>query len=642
MAKKAVKTVVDVQKESVVQAVIIADCYGNDFLPVTDVPCMMPLVNRPLLDYTLHCLSLAGVQETIMFCTLNTDQIKNFVKGKRWGRMVVNVIVSDGCYSFGDAMRDLDAKAVIRGDFVLLTGDVVGNLKLLPVIERHKQIQKLDKGASMTLIYKECGKKMRSENDQAFLAIDSNTDRILLHQRQTDLKKIGIGVEILLDQSDVDIRCDLLDTKISICSVTVPPLFSDNFDFQTRDDFVKGLLMNEEILASTVYSYILPNNEYAASVTSWPNYHYISHDVIHRWTFPLVPDCCIEDCYIYKRNNVYLQDKVTLAKNCHLVEDVVVGEGCVLNECAEIRTSVIGKRCQIGEKAVVTNSHLFSNVNVQESCEVDYCVLGEGCILRPGVIVKKCILGPGVILENGTTVENLRLQSTPSSGESYGPKAFVYKPEQESSDSDSDVPGDEWKGLFMKQITDVVSEEESLDSEDESEQGSVISDDTNRTNLFYSEVIDSLLRGFEEKVPCDNLVLEVNSSRYAYNVTVNEVNYYVVKAVLMIKDDFSWEMVASKLKYFTPLLVNYMRNENAMEDCLVAIEDVAEMYPELRSVVMKLIHLLYNKDILSEESVLKWYGNPRSGSESEMEVRKRVQPFVKWLEEAEMSDSDEE
>lgn len=43
-------------------------------------------------------------------------------------------------------------------------------------------------------------------------------------------------------------------------------------------------------------------------------------------------------------------------------------------------------------------------------------------------------------------------------------------------------------------------------------------------SVFLSEVIDSLARGFEDKLQCDNLILEINSSRYAYNVTVREVN----------------------------------------------------------------------------------------------------------------------
>lgn len=91
-------------------------------------------------------------------------------------------------------------------------------------------------------------------------------------------------------------------------------------------------------------------------------------------------------------------------------------------------------------------------------------------------------------------------------------------------------------------------------------------------SVFYSEVVDSLLRGYEDNLPCDNLVLEVNSSRYAYNVTVNEVNYYVMRAILTLQEDYKWDGIAAKLKYFMPLIVNYVRNKDAMTDCLNAIE----------------------------------------------------------------------
>ncbi|KAB0798948.1 hypothetical protein PPYR_06828, partial [Photinus pyralis] len=51
--------------------------------------------------------------------------------------MKVHVIVSETCRSFGDCIRDLDAKALIRGDFVLLEPGIVGNIKLLPIIKKH-------------------------------------------------------------------------------------------------------------------------------------------------------------------------------------------------------------------------------------------------------------------------------------------------------------------------------------------------------------------------------------------------------------------------------------------------------------------------------------------------------------------------
>ncbi len=50
--------------------------------------------------------------------------------------------------------------------------------------------------------------------------------------------------EVLL-KGDVEFRYDLLDCHVSICSPRVPQIFTDEFD-QTRDDFIRNILANEE------------------------------------------------------------------------------------------------------------------------------------------------------------------------------------------------------------------------------------------------------------------------------------------------------------------------------------------------------------------------------------------------------------
>jgi len=42
------------------------------------------------------------------------------------------------CYSVGDALRELDAKQLLRGDFILVSGDVISNVNLDAILEEHK------------------------------------------------------------------------------------------------------------------------------------------------------------------------------------------------------------------------------------------------------------------------------------------------------------------------------------------------------------------------------------------------------------------------------------------------------------------------------------------------------------------------
>lgn len=103
-------------------------------------------MNRPLLSYTLDFLSLGGVEETFIFSCTHSDQIKQYInvcikQSANWTlTMKVNIIVSESCRSFGDCLRDLDAKGLIRGDFVLLEPGVVANIKLLPLLQKHKYV----------------------------------------------------------------------------------------------------------------------------------------------------------------------------------------------------------------------------------------------------------------------------------------------------------------------------------------------------------------------------------------------------------------------------------------------------------------------------------------------------------------------
>ncbi|XP_072375766.1 translation initiation factor eIF2B subunit epsilon-like, partial [Diabrotica undecimpunctata] len=161
---------------------------------------------------------------------------------------------------------------------------------------------------------------------------------------------------------------------------------------------------------------------------------------------------------------------------------------------------------------------------------------------------------------------------------------------------------------------------------------------------FFTEVIDSLTRGFDDNLLCDNLILEINSSRYAYNVTVKEVNFNVVKAILCIslREPIGvqyYSHLARLLSYFAPVLKNYIRNENAMVDCLQAVQEVAASNENIKEKwVIAILQHMYDKDYISEEVILDWFNKLENNST----FSKQVKPFADWLKEAEEASSDDD
>jgi translation initiation factor eIF-2B subunit epsilon len=82
----------DLKQEEVLQAVVIADSFNIRLVPLTNhrPRTLLPLVNVPLLDYTLEFLSAAGVQRTIVFCCSHAEQIKQHIQQSKWSDNAVN------------------------------------------------------------------------------------------------------------------------------------------------------------------------------------------------------------------------------------------------------------------------------------------------------------------------------------------------------------------------------------------------------------------------------------------------------------------------------------------------------------------------------------------------------------------------
>ncbi|XP_077989195.1 translation initiation factor eIF2B subunit epsilon-like [Glandiceps talaboti] len=688
------------KEEDVLQAVVLADSFNVRFAPITlERPrALLPLVNCSLLDYTLEFLTAAGVQEIFVYCTAHADQIKNHLKNSKWqceqSPYKVVTIVSEDCRTLGDALRDIDNKSLLRSDFVLVNGDIVSNMHLQKVVAEHKARRQKDKNSSvMTLVLKEAspGHRTRCPEDEFMVAMDTTTKRVFHCQKVNNARKVSLSTSLFQDNDNIQLRYDLLDCHISICSTQVPQLFTDNFDYQTKHDFVHGILVNEEIMGNQIHMYVL-DDEYAARVSNLYMYHAVSKDIIHRWSYPLVPDNIVSmtdsSSFTLLRHNTYLSKDITLARGCILKEDVVVGQGTCIGTNTVISKSVIGRNCQIGENVKLENAYIWDNVTIESGSVLQMCIVCDRAIIKSNVIVQpNCIIsydvvvGPDITLSPSTMLTN-QIQKTSSKIDEFAEDDGKDDDTQEMDVPqayDTDTVGKEGKGYIWNPQDDEDEEEEedlikelwsltldtknNEDIEDSSSDESLASDlspssspPPDDTKMFYNEVLDSLQRGIEENIKCDNLILEVNSSKYAYNISMKELNILLLKAILEIPALKSRTVLqpTQYLASLKPLLVrlaavlqNYMKSAESQLDCLTALEEYSANHGNFAPILMKVMHLMYDElEVLSEAVIMKWY---KSGGLSDdantrrkhQETRAQVAPFIKWLEEAEEESEDE-
>lgn len=678
------------------QAVLVADSFNRRFFPISkDQPrALLPLANVALIDYTLEFLTATGVQETFVFCCWKAAQIKEHLLKSKWCRPtslnVVRIITSDLYRSLGDVLRDVDAKALVRSDFLLVYGDVISNINVTRALEEHRLRRKLEKNVSvMTMIFKESSPShpTRCHEDNVVVAVDSATNRVLHFQKTQGLRRFSFPLSLFQGSGDgVEIRYDLLDCHISICSPQVAQLFTDNFDYQTRDDFVRGLLVNEEILGNQIHMHVT-TKEYGARVSNLHMYAAVCADVIRRWVYPLTPEANFTDSTTqsctHSRHNIYRGPEVSLGHGSVLEENVLLGSGTVIGSNCSITNSVIGPGCHIGDDVVLDQAFLWQGVRVAAGAQIhqsllcDNAEVKEKVILKPHcVLTSQVVVGPDITLPEASVIslhppdaeydeddgqfsddsgadqekEKVKLKGYNPAEVGAAGQGYLWKAADMNMEEEEELQQTLWGLKINVEEESETESERSMDSEElDSRTGSPQMDDV---KVFQNEVLGTLQRGKEENISCDNLVLEINSLKYAYNISLKEVMQVLSHVVL----EFPLQQMDSPLdanrycallipllKAWSPVFRNYIKRAADHLEALAAIEDFFLEHEVLSTSMAKVLMAFYQLEILAEETILSWFSQ-RDITDKGRQLRKnlQLQRFIQWLKEAEEESSEDD
>ncbi|XP_024179975.1 translation initiation factor eIF-2B subunit epsilon isoform X2 [Rosa chinensis] len=562
------------------QAILLADSFTTKFRPITlERPkVLLPLVNAPMISYTLAWLESAGVEEVFVVCCAHSKQVISYLENSEWfsqPNFTVTTIESHDSVSAGDALRVIYERNVIHGDFVLISGDTVSNMSLTQVLQEHKERRKKDSNAAMTIVIKRSKPSQiihqcQLGTDVLFMAIDPNTKQLLYYEDNADHAKGSIYIDKLLlaDKSSISLHNDKQDCYIDICSPEVLSLFTDNFDYHhLRCHFLKGLLV-DDIMGYKIFTHEI-HSTYAARIDNFRSYDTISRDIIQRWAYPLVPDVKFfrDSSTKLERQGMYLVSELGQSRSAQIGPFTVIGNGTKIGDNTKISNSVIGDGCSIGPNVSIEGSYIWDNVTIEDGCKIRHAIVCDGVIMKSGAVLE-----PGVVLSFKVFLILLFLQVVIGQqfiAPSYLMVSLLQQPIKQNSDekleyvdnstalthaldiSNGEIANQQqetqcwatselgiggagyvwsicegghdegWRHSVAPIPTEKLAEV--IQAAEDDHDGSLPTSDSDSDeeprddSYFENEVEATFLRAVDENIKVENVVLEVNSLRLSYN-----------------------------------------------------------------------------------------------------------------------------
>ncbi|MCJ1271579.1 hypothetical protein MMC22_011481 [Lobaria immixta] len=690
-AAKSKQKVLEDQREEALQAVVLADSFETRFAPFTlqRPRCLLPLANTPLIEYTLEFLANAGVQDIFLCCGLHTEQVEYYISSSKWrlsSPFRSLTLLKSSANSVGDVMRDLDKRGLMVGDFLLISGDVISNLSIESALAKHRTRREKDKNAIMTMVLREAGQEHRTKSTgrRPVFVIDPDADRCVHYEElghQKNDRYVRLDPDMLKAHGQLEVREDLIDCYIDICTPEVLSLWSDNFDYQSvRQGFLSEVLKDYELTRKTIHTYVVVD-QYAARVQSLRAYNAVTKDVISRWTYPLCPDSNLVkgQSYHLGKGKIYQENGVALARTCVVKSRSILGENTSLADGSVVGDSVLGRRCRIGKNVNIDRSYLWDDVVVGDGSSVRQAIIandvmiGKNCKIEPGALISF-----GVRIADDTIVigtsrvtraerkEHIDSASTDNSIVGKGGDGYLY-----CEDSESDTTSTTSNQLYQLPRASISNSSIStLNSEDDeyenfptsSRRSSVPSDpseDTAKTRDFHVEAVASILDSLQKGDLPENILLELNSYRMSVDANPHEVRHAVVAAFmkritsLVGGDVVSGTTAQSPQEAITELFGKYKalvgrnifdKDEDSKADqvdFLLLVQKEAMGKAQGESIMLFVAKECYDLEIVEEDGVLQWWEDDRSQTDDLKSVRALTEPFIVFLREAEEEESDE-
>ncbi|KAK4051858.1 translation initiation factor eIF-2B epsilon subunit, GEF [Microbotryomycetes sp. JL201] len=636
----------DTNTEHPLQAIVLADAWGEEarWTPLVrrkrtddeeydDAPvggeqrpwCLLPLLDSPLLSWTLECLAATGVEQAFVFVRDGVDQVRAWLSTSSFSSPTSPlkiVLRPTRAATPGDVLREVDSLQILApADYLVVQAGYVGNIDLQQKVNEFTERRKADPTMTMSCVVAPIATRTTS----TYAVHTMSADAQLFHYEQTSLfpklKRARLPREALEGGKTVRVRSDLESIGVAICSVEVAPLFTENFDYQFfYPDFVNGILTSD-LLGKTI--------------------------------------CC----------TVIGEASCTISSTSLIGSDVKIGHN------SNIQRSTLGSGVSVGSSTQVAGSYIFSGTRIGDDCRIRDSLIGERVVIGTRCTIEAgCIIAPDTVIGDGSRLSGVRISTEEPQSEdtidsskaqlATGSKGFIL-PLDEAADEEVDSDEEELDSrnfdvtrLGKSSSTTSLSTAASMshsafgasgDGDEPVIQGleALMPSATTSQSDFVFECTQSLDRSFVEGHTVDNAAIELKTLRMASNVALDQVRQVVVPYILA-RCGPSGVDVDKVIKRWGGLISNVTgEQEEAMKHCVIvaqtwlAEQATASNSPADVRFFLRVLKAFYEHDVVTDDSIFDWFKSvdARSvGGEKGKTLWSGSKPFLEAL----AADSDDD
>ncbi|MGZ7067760.1 MAG: DUF4954 family protein [Methanobacterium sp.] len=344
---------------------------------------MIPLVNKPIIQYTVDRLKKFGLEDIIMTLNYMSTNIKNYFKdGTSFG---VDIKYSVEKWPLGTGGSVKKAQKYIDDTFMVVSGDVLTDVDFNDVLKFHKE-----KGALVTMVLTEI------EDPTHFgIAVMDNDNKI---------------TEYLEKPAPEDVFSNVANTGIYILEPEIFEFFQEKEE-KSELDFSKDIFPEVIKKDAGIYGYVF--NGYWNDVGRPETYLEATYDILDQKIKLDFNKSKIEES-IGKIGNIWVGKNVFIDKKARIEGPVVIGDNCTIQEGSKIsKGSVIGNNVSIGKNVNIDGAVILSDSIVEDNsfltgCVVDTkCIIDKNTVLESGVVAGSLVeIGKNSVIRSSRSITN--------------------------------------------------------------------------------------------------------------------------------------------------------------------------------------------------------------------------------------------